>query len=537
MANISRAAKDVFENTLNFLKHEPTSFSGVGPKLGTRIQAAFKDLNISKMQDETAIRRAFTERFSRVERIPKNLGEDIISSRIHHTLFEARVRGRKTVHNIPDPGRSETLQKRADVFESPDAFNAATDAQLEVAALGRDDLKSFVPGRRSTETFDREALKKAVFKDTPESTPPPAPSGPTGMPTAKDRAGPFSPQAQVSTSRNAPVAQPSAPVQTPTAPASPQIASPTPPVSSTPPARTSTAVQTPAPSSAPTTPSPPASPPAQTTATTTQQSVTAQGQQTTSAPLQDPFDDPISRDQLIGRSRFLEEALRENKTESSKLGLMGFLSGETGALKAERRILGEESESIGHLLNKYSAKTAFDADALVSPSGTVKKSDVNYNKPSTFMLQPYTTRGIDQVMNAGSELFVKETRSTGIGQASTSFFGAIGVGGAFGAVTSAIVGNDPQSGFVAGGLTALGARRIGANIMSPGGLSRLHPDSGSIFSMSQEAYSSVLKTRQPMNMGIQTRHLTLSGSMLGGMAFSNRKRRSRGFNRSRGNRF
>ena len=104
------------------------------------------------------------------------------------------------------------------------------------------------------------------------------------------------------------------------------------------------------------------------------------------------------------------------------------------------------------------------------------------------MLQPYTTRGIDQVMNAGSELFVKETRSTGIGQASTSFFGAIGVGGA-GAATSAIIGNDPQSGFVAGGLTAL--RRIGANIMSLEVY--IGSGSGSIFSMSKEAHESILK--------------------------------------------
>ena len=52
---------------------------------------------------------------------------------------------------------------------------------------------------------------------------------------------------------------------------------------------------------------------------------------------------------------------------------MGFLSGETGALKAERRMLRGESESIEHLLDTYSAKTAFDADALVSPSGAVKE--------------------------------------------------------------------------------------------------------------------------------------------------------------------
>ena len=531
---------------LKYLKHDAKALSGIGENLAPRVQAAFKDYSG---------------------------GRDLAS--ISERLT--------TVRGIGDTTAEKIYQSRMELVDFPTPAAAPPSA----------------------------------------ATPSLQPSRPIRTPTPEERAGPFSPQAQVSTPQSTPAAphivppeqfpaspaptftpspasaatrpqqnalvtQPSAPVQTPTASAPPQIVPPAPPASLTPPAGTSTAVQTPPPAQtapqavysqgsvissspppnltgpaspprppppppsltppAPPTPRPPAAPPAQTTAATTQQSATTQAstsktyqpspfQQPTTTPLQDSFDNPISRDQLIERSLFLKKALRENKTESSNLGLMGFLSGETGALKAERRMLRGESESIEHLLDTYSAKTAFDADALVSPSGAVKRSSVNYDDPSTFMLQPYTTRGIDQVMNAGSELFVKETRSTGIGQASTSFFGAIGVGGAFGAATSAIIGNDPQSGFVAGGLTALGARRIGANIMSPGGLSRLDPGSGSIFSMSKEAHESILKTRQPMNMGIQTRHLTLSGGMLGGMAFSNRKRRSRGFNRSRGNRF
>ena len=73
--------------------------------------------------------------------------------------------------------------------------------------------------------------------------------------------------------------------------------------------------------------------------------------------------------------------------------------------------------------------------------------------------------------------------------------------------------------------------------MSGGMLDKLKPTSGSIFSLSDSAHKSMIAARQPMNMGLQTRHLTISGAMLGGVAFSNRKRRSRGFNRSRGNRF
>ena len=167
-------------------------------------------------------------------------------------------------------------------------------------------------------------------------------------------------------------------------------------------------------------------------------------------------------------------------------------------------------------------------EAIFRKSGT---EEMDLYNPSTFETIPYTPRGMDAVLlRAGNQPYIGETVGGGLLEfGSRGMFGTAVTGGLFGTAAAGISGRDPESGALAGAVSALGMRKIGGAILDPN-LSKFS-------SMSKANYESLVASKKPMNMGVQTRHLTLSGAMLGGVAFSKRKRRSRGFNRSRGNRF
>ena len=240
---------------------------------------------------------------------------------------------------------------------------------------------------------------------------------------------------------------------------------------------------------------------------------------------------------LRTRRDFLDDAIKANET---KIGNLGLFSGtERAALKDLNKNLRQEATSINRMsddaVQRMDTDTNFSMETLFKRTGD---AEIDYGKGSTFELQRLTQRGIEQVSNQENRLFFSETRGNAFTEfGSKGLFGTAVVGSMFGFATSGLLGRDAESGALAGAVTAVAGRSLGRSFMSGGMLDKLKPTSGSIFSLSDAAHKSMMAARQPMNMGLQTRHLTISGAMLGGMAFSNRKRRSRGFNRSRGNRF
>lgn len=241
---------------------------------------------------------------------------------------------------------------------------------------------------------------------------------------------------------------------------------------------------------------------------------------------------------ILGTRRdFLENAIKANE---AKIGNLGLFSGtEKAALKDLNKNLRQEANSINRMsddvVRRMDTDTNFSMETLFKRTGD---AEINYAEGSTFELQRLTQRGIEEVSNQGNRLFFSETRGNAFTEfGSKGLFGTAVVGSMFGFATSGLLGRDAESGALAGAVTAVAGRSLGRSFMSGGMLEKLTPNSGSIFSLSDTAYKSMMAARKPMNMGLQTRHLTISGAMLGGMAFSNRKNRSRGFNRSRGNRF
>jgi outer membrane biosynthesis protein TonB len=549
---------------LKYLQHNAKGIQGVGDALAPKIQAAFKNFTDA---NEPAIR----QQLESIPGIGDKLSGKIYNQRMHLDDFTPAT----SQPSLPlAPTKAPSLEPGPAPAPTPSIQPAAKEAPAPVGAppmeitppeknisfddflkldsaektdylggldspLGLDHFTMSIDNLRGPVTRD-EFLSLYNQKNklpninqqaasSPAAPAPPQQAQPTPAPPA--------PAPQKPTPSPAPAPQQQAQAAAPSPAPTPQQAPPPGPTPSPPPQP-----QPAAPTQASGTQMPSASPIAQNTYKPGAQ-ISQQG--TLRSPQQPMAPSPSIvmpktnnlENILLTRKDFLEDAIKANET---KIGSLGLFSGtERAALKDLNKNLRQEANSINRMsdsaIQRMDTDTNFSMETLFKRTGD---AEINYAEGSTFELQRLTQRGIEEVSNQENRLFFSETRGNAFTEfGSKGLFGTAVVGSMFGFATSGLLGRDAESGALAGAVTAVAGRSLGRSFMSEGMLGKLRPGSGSIFSLSDAAHKSMMAARKPMNMGLQTRHLTISGAMLGGVAFSNRKRRSRGFNRSRGNRF